>query len=120
MRGNVERQGLGLQWGHGWLFPLCRLVPPVSTPIAAAFGLLPGWEYSLLLAMCPLCHLWVIWVARHHLMHDEGLGRCRHPSRDTEVISTLYGLGKSLQPRVECIMVGYHGLRSGKVSEAKS
>jgi hypothetical protein len=74
MRGKVGLQGLGLQWGYGWVFPLCCLVPLVSALIAVAFGLFPGWEYSLLLAVCPLCHLWVIWFARHHLIHDEELG----------------------------------------------
>jgi hypothetical protein len=37
----------------------------------------PGWEDYLLLATCPLCHLLVIWFARHHLMHDEEPGTLR-------------------------------------------
>jgi hypothetical protein len=71
MRGKVALQGLHLHWGRGWVLPLCCPVPLVSALIAVAFGLFPGWEYYLLLATCPLCHLLVIWFARHHPMHDE-------------------------------------------------
>jgi hypothetical protein len=39
--------------------------------------LLPGWEDYLLLATCPLCHLLVIWFARHHLMYNEEAGTLR-------------------------------------------
>jgi uncharacterized membrane protein len=70
MRGKVALQGLHLHWGRGWVLPLCCFVPLVSALIAVASGLFPGWEYYLLLATCPLCHLLVIWFARHHLMHD--------------------------------------------------
>jgi hypothetical protein len=49
----------------------------VTALVAVAFGLLPGWEDYLLLATCPLCHLLVIWFARHHLMHDEEPGTLR-------------------------------------------
>jgi uncharacterized membrane protein len=71
MRRKVVLQGMQLQGGRGWVFPLCCLVPLVSALIAVAFGLFPGWEYYLLLATCPLCHLLVIWFARHHVMRDE-------------------------------------------------
>jgi uncharacterized membrane protein len=71
MRGKVVLHGLQLQWGRDWVFPLCCLVPLVSALTAVALGLFPGWEYYLLLATCPLCHLLVIWFARHHVMHDE-------------------------------------------------
>jgi hypothetical protein len=74
MRGKVALQGIQLQWGQGWVFPLCCLAPLVGALAIVAFGLLRGWEYYLLLATCPLCHLLVIWFARHHLMHDEEPG----------------------------------------------
>ena len=71
MGGNVTLQGMDLQWGRGWVFPLCCLVPLVGALAAVSWGFFPGWEYYLLLATCPLCHLLVIWFARHHLMQDE-------------------------------------------------
>jgi len=77
MWGNVALQGILLQWGRGWRFPLCCLVPLVGALVAVAFGLFPGWEYSLLLATCPLCHLLVIWFARYYVMLDEEPGTLR-------------------------------------------
>jgi hypothetical protein len=77
MRGNVARQGMQLQGRLGWGFPLCCLVPPVGALVTVAFGLFPGWEYSLLLAICPLCHLFVIWFARHDVMLDGEPGTLR-------------------------------------------
>jgi hypothetical protein len=77
MHGQVALQGIQLRWGWGWGFPLCCLVPLVTALVAVAFELLPGWEDYLLLATCPLCHLLVIWFARHHLMHDEEPGTLR-------------------------------------------
>jgi hypothetical protein len=77
MRGRVALQGIHLRWGRGWGFPLCCVVPLVTALVAVAFGLFPGWEYYLLLATCPLCHLLVIWFARHYMMHDEEPGTLR-------------------------------------------
>jgi hypothetical protein len=77
MRGNIARQGIRLQWGQGWGFPLCCLGSLVGALVAVALGLFPGWEYYLLLATCPLCHLLVIWFARHYVMHDEEPGALR-------------------------------------------
>lgn len=71
MRGKVALQGMQLQWGRGWVFPLCCLVPLIGALIVMALGLFPSWEYYLLLATCPLCHLLIVWFARHHMMHDE-------------------------------------------------
>jgi hypothetical protein len=82
MRGNVARQGIQLQGGWGWAFPLRCLVPPVGALVAVAFGLFPGWEFSLLLAACPLCHLFVIWFARHDVMLDGNLGRGDNARRE--------------------------------------
>lgn len=73
----VTLRAMQLQRGQDWVFPLCCLVLLVAAPIAVAFGLFPGWEYYLLLATCPLCHLLVIWFARHHVMHDEEPGTLR-------------------------------------------
>jgi hypothetical protein len=70
MRGRVALQGLNLHGDRGWVLPLCCLVPLIGTSIAAACGLFPGWASDLRLATCPLCHLLVSWVARHHLMRD--------------------------------------------------
>jgi hypothetical protein len=50
MRGKVALQGFQLQWGRGWVFPLCCLVPLVGALAMVALGLLPDWEYYLLLA----------------------------------------------------------------------
>jgi len=74
MRGTVALQGIHLQWGRGWVLPLCCVVPLIGAVVAVAFGLFPGWEHYLLLATCPLCHLLVIWFAWHHLMHNEERG----------------------------------------------
>ncbi len=74
MRGKVGLQGLQLQWGRGWVFPLCCLLPLVGTLAALVSGLFWGWEDYLLLATCPLCHLLVVWFARHHLMSKEEPG----------------------------------------------
>ncbi|MGH8056184.1 MAG: hypothetical protein ACREOH_02940 [Candidatus Entotheonellia bacterium] len=71
MHGKVVLQGIQLQWGRGWVFPLCCFLPLVGALAAVALGLFSGWQYYLLLATCPLCHLLVIWFARHHLMQDE-------------------------------------------------
>jgi uncharacterized membrane protein len=77
MRRKVVLQDMQLHWGRGWVLPLCCLVPLLSALIAVALGLFPAWEYYLLLATCPLCHLLVIWFARHHMMHDEEPERLR-------------------------------------------
>jgi len=71
MHRQVTLRGMQLQWGRGWGFPLCCLIPLVGALAAVMFGLFPRWESYLLLATCPLCHLLIIWFARHHLMHDE-------------------------------------------------
>lgn len=81
MRSKVELQDLGLQWGHGWVFPLCCLVPLVSAPIALAFGLFPGWEYSLLLAVCPTL-FWVLALFRASHSARLGLSGRMDLSRD--------------------------------------
>ena len=75
MRRRVARQGIQLR--SGWGVPLCCLIPLVTALVAVAFELLPGWEDYLLLATCPLCHLLVIWFARHHLMYNEEAGTLR-------------------------------------------
>lgn len=79
MHGKVALQGMHLQWGRGWVFPLCCLLPLVGALAAVALGLFRGWESSLLLATCPLCHLLIIWFARHHLMQDEKSGAFSPP-----------------------------------------
>lgn len=73
MHGKVTLQGLQLHWGRGWVFPLCCLVSLLSALIAMGLELFPGWDYYLLLATCPFCHLLLLWFTRQHLMHDEGL-----------------------------------------------
>jgi hypothetical protein len=77
MHGQVALQGIHLRWGRGWGFPLCCLIPLVTALVAVALGLFPGWEYDLLLATCPLCHLLIVWFARHYMMHDEEPGTPR-------------------------------------------
>jgi hypothetical protein len=74
MRGKVAPQGIRPQGGRGWGGPLCCLVALVGALVTVAFGLFPGWEYLLLLATCPLCHLLIIWFTRHYVMLDEEPG----------------------------------------------